>query len=199
MNAKTMNKLLKITLVGLFVVVLLGLFFADKKLTDAANSTTQLKAQAEIDSKRLENYELTKIKIEELGYVKDIAKQILPDSENQSVIVAELAEFGRRSNLQTGSITFAEAAKTTSKDPKDKAANKVPEGVAVVPVVFTVSETAQYQDLLNFLKYIEQNRRKMQITQISLTPNLDNGEELQDISVSLNLFVKKAPEEKKEE
>ncbi len=201
MSPKKMNRTLKIILLVIIILIVAGLFFADKKLQHVSKQTVELKAQIEADSKKLAIYELTKIKVDELGYIKNLAAQILPQNEEQSVVVAELAAFAKRSNLQTGSITFAEgtqaAAPTNSKN-KDKAkVSTVPKGVELVPVVFTVSESASYEDVLGFLKYIEQNRRKMQITQISLTPNSDDANKLDDVSVSLNLFVKSTEAEKK--
>lgn len=194
MSPKKMNRILKIFLSVIIFLVVVGLFFADKKLQQVSKQTVVLKAQIEADNKKLDIYELTKIKVAELGYIKDLAAQILPQSEEQSVVVAELAEFAKRSNLQTGSITFAEEVKAAAPTDSKKKTKKstVPKGVEVVPVVFTVSESAPYEDVLDFLKYIEQNRRKMQVTQISLTPNGDDANKLEDVSVSLNLFVKSA-------
>jgi Tfp pilus assembly protein PilO len=181
MTPKKMNLFLKITLLVIVVFVMAGLFFADSVLEGVAKNNSRLKAEVEITNKKLENYEVTKAKIDELGYVEDLAKEILPQNENQSIVVAELAEFAQRANLATGSITFVEEV-----DSK----NKAPVGVKIIPVKFTVSKTASYQDVLDFLKSIEENRRKMQVTQISLTPDSEDGNKLEDVSLTLNLFVR---------
>lgn len=192
MNVFTMNKALKGVLVALVILFSVGLFYADKRLQAVALNTKNLKAEIEIENKKIQNYELTKLKIAQLEYVKDAAHQILPKDENQSVIVAELTEFAKRSNLSTGAINFTDEKQTqtatTNKDTKPKSG--APEGVRIVPVIFEVSEGAAYSDVLDFLNYIEQNRRKMQVTQISLTPNPDDGARLNDVSIGINLFVK---------
>jgi len=200
MSPKNMNLALKISLVAIAVIILSGVFLADSKLSNLAVNTSKLKAEIEVTNKKLENYELTKVKIDELSYVKDLAAKILPQSEDQSVVVAELSDFAKRSNLTTGSISFVVDDTLVSKDPAAAAAaakTKAPDGVKIVPVKFTVSGSASYEDVLSFLKYIEQNRRKMQVTEISLTPDSENKGSLKEISISLNLFVKSPEKEKK--
>lgn len=200
MSPKKMNLVLKISLVAIAVIILSGVFLADSKLSDLAINTSKLKAEIEVTNKKLDNYELTKVKIDELSYVKDLAAKILPQSEDQSVVVAELSDFAKRSNLTTGSISFVVDDTLVSKDPAAAAAaakTKPPDGVKIVPVEFTVSGSASYEDVLSFLKYIEQNRRKMQVTEISLTPDSEKNGSLKEISISLNLFVKSPEKEKK--
>lgn len=191
MTPKKMNLVLKGSLVVLALATLGGLYFANQKLTTLALHTTQLKADIEVSNEKLKIYESTQAKIDQLSYVKDLAAEILPQNENQSAIVAELAEFARRSNLQTNSIEFISTdGKSTATSTGAKTVAP-PTGVAIVPVSFAVSGGAKYDDVLTFLHYIEDNRRKMQVTQISLTPDTKNGDLLDNVNLSINLFVKK--------
>jgi len=186
MTPRKMNKLLKFSLLILAVLVLVGLYFADKKLQSVAQEISRLRAEIEISNQNLDNYELTKAKVAELNYVKELADDILPQTEEQSIIVAELSEFAKRANLSTGSIQFADESSNSGSPTKKKA----PAGVEIVPVAFNVSEEASYNNVLEFLRYIEGNRRKMQVTQVSLTPSSE-GQNIADLTVTLNLFVKK--------
>lgn len=199
MTPKKTNLILKIILAVLALLVTAALYFANLTMTELAEHTSKLKADIEVTGQQLESYEITKAKVDELSYVKNLAQKILPESENQSAIVAELSEFAKRSNLATNSITFDTAAASTSSASSSDAAKtqKPPSGVEIVPVTFVVENGARYDDLLSFLKYIERNRRKMQVTQISLTPSPTDGDVLDDVTLSINLFVKKASTEKK--
>ena len=49
---------------------------------------------------------------------------------------------------------------------------------------------SRYDYLLEFLKSVEDNRRKMQVTNISLTPDADNRALLKSVTVELNLYVR---------
>lgn len=189
MTPRKMNKVLKISLAALAVLVAVGIYFADKQLQSVAGEISRLRAEIEITNQNLDNYELTKTKIDELSYVKDLADEILPQTEEQSIIVAELSEFAKRSNLSTGSIEFTDES-SSSAGSSAATTKKAPAGVEVVSVVFSVSDEASYQDVLEFLRYIEGNRRKMQVTRVSLTPG-SGGQKIADLTVSLNLFVKK--------
>ena len=196
MTPKKMNLALKVLIGVLIAITVAGLYFANQKLTRLATETAKLKTDIEVTNQRIKDYELTEAKVNQLSYVKDLAAQIVPQNEDQSAIVAELAEFARRSNLQTGAITFDETAQTTTAPVTSTAkAVKPPAGVGIVPVIFTVGDSAKYEDVLAFLRYIEANRRKMQVTQITLTPNGDNGNLLDNVILSLNLFVKKPVEQ----
>jgi hypothetical protein len=195
MTPKKMNQLLKISLGAVTVLIIAAIYFANNKLTEVATNTSKLKAEIEITNQKLKNYEVTKSKIEELSYVKDIAAKVLPQNEDQSAVVAELADFAKRSNISTGSISFVDSTLTNklpSAKTKAKAINPTPQGVSIIPVKFEVSGDAKYEDVLSFLKYIENNRRKMQVTEIALTPSGDNGDVLNNVSISLNLFAKKS-------
>lgn len=189
MTPRKMNKALKISLALLAVLVAVGIYFADKQLQSVAGGISRLRAEIEITNQNVDNYELTKTKIDELSYVKELADEILPQTEEQSIIVAELSEFAKRSNLTTGSIEFTDESSSSAGSSASKT-KKAPAGVEVVSVVFSVSEEASYQDVLEFLRYIEGNRRKMQVTRVSLTPGSD-GQKIADLTISLNLFVKK--------
>lgn len=187
MTAKKMNVILKVMLVLMVVGVGAGLYFANKKLTNLAQSTSELKAKVEITEQQIKSYEITKAKITNLDYVDELASQVLPAQEDQSTVVAELTQFGRQTGLSVARIEFLEAARAgTTK----KAAT--PAGVSVTPVTISIAAGGSYQNLLSYLTLLENNRRRSQVSNINLAPDDENPNRLSEVTISLNLYTKKA-------
>lgn len=161
----------------------------NRQLASVAHSTAQLKAEVEASNKQIAAYKVTKAKVDSLGYVNDLANKVLPPDKEQSAIVAELTEFALRTDLQIDQISFVSTA-TTSNTAKGKLA--IPKGVEVVPITISFSEGTQYQSVLDFLKIVENNQRKMQVTSVSIKPNEKDRSSLSSVTVSLNLYAKQA-------
>ena len=189
MTPKNVNIGLKIIL-GLMVVgVFSGLFFANKTLTSIAGDTAKQKAEIDVTQKQIDAYSLTKIKVESLDYVNELAQKVLPAEEDQSTLVAELNQFALRSNLTITQLTFADA-KVVATDKKAKSI--VPSGVSITPITLGFGSGVAYKDLLDFLKTLETNQRKTQLTNIVLTPDDKDRSQLSQVSVQLNVYTKKA-------
>jgi Tfp pilus assembly protein PilO len=186
MTPSRLNLILKI---GLGVAILIAggvIYLADQQLARVAQETSRLKAETEIQHKQLSIYEKTKSKVESLSYVDDLADKVLPSTPDQSVVVAELSQFAVRSNLSVAQISFTELPATTKKPVK------APGGVTITPLTVQLKAGARYDDLLKFLNQIEQNRRKMQVSDISLSPDAKDRSKLSQVTVVLNLYSKKA-------
>lgn len=190
MTPRLMNKILKGLLLVVALILLASLYFGDKRVAGVANETARLKAVVEVNQKQIKVYEQTKKKVSTLDYVNELANKVLPADKEQSAIVAEISEFAKRSNLTVSQITFSEIAKTTGSTPAVKTNLVIPKGVQVIPVTIQMQSGATYNDVLDFLKTVENNQRKMQLTSINLKPNLDDRQILEQVNVSMNLYAK---------
>lgn len=196
MTPKRTNQLLKLLLAALVVVAGVGLYIANKQLTTTAQKTAELKATVEVDDNQLGVYERTKAQVEELNYVNELADTVLPPDEDQSAVVAELSEFARRAGLGVEQISFVSAQDTPqATTPQQntggaKGVSTIPKGVKVVPIMIEFGEGSEYSGLLEFLRTLESNRRKNQVTNITLTPNPKNQAVFTKISISLNLYTR---------
>ena len=193
MTPRRMNHVLKITILLLVIVVAGGIYFADKQLKSIASDTARLRAQVEIGDKQLTTYQATKQKVDSLSYVQELAGKVLPEQQEQSLTVAEISQFALRARLTVEDITFVDTTKTTTTKTKStdkKAKSTIPKGVSVIPMSIKFQDGSRYDYLLEFLKSIEDNRRKMQVTNISLTPDVDNRALLKSVTVELNLYVR---------
>lgn len=199
MTPRKMNHILKAMLLASIIVTIAGLYFANQKLTAIATETATLKAKVEVGQKQIAAYEQTKTKVDSLDYVDDLATKVLPEEQEQSLTVAELSQFALRSRLSVEEITFKETAAETGKSKsKTKTKKAIPKGVVVIPVSIKFQAGSRYDYLLEFLKSVEENRRKMQVTNIALSPDETNRSLLQDVSVDINLYVKEVAVANKE-
>lgn len=190
MTPRKMNFGLKIILGVLFGLTIGGLYFANSKLTNVATSTSDFKAQVELGNQQIAAYEKTQKKVSALDYVDELAAKVLPADEEQSLVVAELSEFALRSRLSVDQITFASTSAKTPKSTSKTTKSAVPKGVLVVPINIKFQAGAKYEYLLDFLKSLENNRRKMQVTNISLTPDLTDRTKLSQVSIDINLYAR---------
>lgn len=204
MTPRRMNQILKLIIILLVIGVAGGIYYADKQLKSIATNTAKLRAQVEIGDKQLSNYQATKQKVDSLSYVQELAGKVLPDEQEQSLTVAEISQFALRARLTVEDITFVDAAKTATtknKSTDKKSKSTIPKGVSVIPMSVKFQDGSRYDYLLEFLKSVEDNRRKMQVTNISLTPDSDNRSLLKSVTVELNLYVRsqdKSAEKKSE-
>lgn len=193
MTPKKMNNILWVVLVALIVTLGAGLYFANQIGTKLANNTNKLRAEAQINQKKLEIYRVSKERSETLDYVDDLAEQILPGDHNQSATIAEISQFASRASLGVADITFdlpnAEDAKAARKK-KDEASKALPKGVEVVPVTLSLQEGARYNNILEFLETMENNRRKMQVVNVSLTPSEDNRNVFEQVIFRINIYAR---------
>lgn len=190
MTPRLMNKILKGLMIVVALLLLACLYFGDKRVAGVAMETSRLKAVVEVNQQQIKIYDQTKKKVATLGYVNELANKVLPPDKEQSAIVAEISEFAKRSNLSVSQITFSEVAKTTGAAPAAKTNLVIPKGVQVIPVSIQMQSGATYNDVLDFLKTVENNQRKMQLTSINLKPNLDDRQILDQVNISMNLYAK---------
>jgi Tfp pilus assembly protein PilO len=199
MTVTSVNKILKVSIIACALLTFVGLYVANYKIQDVAEETAGLKSKLELNTKQIKQYEITKKKVESLSDVNDLAQKVLPKEQEQSLTVAEISQFALRSRLKIVDITFKGIDKSQPAKGDVKKKSIIPSGVQVVPLSVQFQEGAEYQYILDFLKYVEDNRRTMQVTNISLTPMDTDRKRFKDVMVDINLYTtEKVPEKKNE-
>lgn len=185
MTPKQTNKALIGALFLLIAALIAGLYFTNQRLTAVANETTKYATEIEVSKQQIKIYDLTKSKLKSLSETEEILGQILPEEEEQSLIVAELSGFARRStpSLAVSGIEF--------RDPPDKSdakKSKLPKNVKVIPMIVTFRKV-RYEGVVDFLREVEDNRRTMQVHNIGLKQNEETKTAI-DVTISMNLYAK---------
>lgn len=185
MTSKKLNLILKIVILSLIILASAGLFLANQYLTGVAKQTERLKSQSEVYQTQIKKYQATEAKVASLGYVDELANKVLPDESSQSSVLAELSQFAVNAGLRVEQIDFQDTASAA-------AAKKVnrPKNVQFMVVRIEFKSGARYENLLKFLNTVENNRRKMQVTNISLTPTQADGTVMEKVAITINLYSK---------
>lgn len=185
------NLALKISIAVLTVLVLGVVVFADHQLSSTAQETAKLKAESELAKEQVQAYTLTKNRVQQLDYVDELANKVLPVEEDQSIVVAELTQFALRSNLTITQLTFEDstqpstALKSTGSTTQPR--TTIPSGVKIKSASISLAPDARYADVITFLRTIEDNRRRAQVTDVNLTPK-PGSDLLSQATIKLNLY-----------
>ncbi len=173
-----------------------GFYLTDQALQKKSSEISQLRADQALIDQQITIYEDAKKKIEELAFIEDLANQVLPQDKEQGEVIAEIRTFAEQAGMPIASITFSGATTSTGAAGLATSQTDAVEGLTGVRVLpaelsFTTSENApSYNQVIGFLQKIETNRRKMQITDITLSPNPLNPNLISSISISVNIYLK---------
>ncbi len=145
--------------------------------------------------------------IEKYGHLENIANSIVPKDKDQAKTARDIIQIAREYNISIETITFPSstlgAAQATPAAPTDGSAppaqpatppltqaKPVPGINGVYSLQLDIAPDSRqpitYDELINFLKRLENNRRTAQISRLNITPK---GNRLV-FSLSINIFIK---------
>ena len=126
-----------------------------------------------------------------------IAKGVLPQEKDQARTVREIVAIANQSGVSLGSITFPDSklgAATKSKTPTNSnqtqlTAVKGITGLYVMEIAVSSSDSARYDNFLNFISSLQNNRRTANITSVSARPDSDNRNRVA-FSLTINAYIR---------
>ena len=180
-------------ILGLILAGGVGVYYYFNNDLETLNTEVgELLAEQEVVGSQILSYEVTQKKVEELAFVQDLANDVLPDSKEQANVVAEIKQFVNDAGLQLETLSFnsGSTVNTGLSNTQTEAVQSLA-GVRVLPAVAVISSGATYNDILNLLQKIENNQRKMQVTEISLTP-VPGSDRLTTTTVKINIYLRAA-------
>lgn len=147
-------------------------------------ANNQLEARkAQINEKRLSSQELdNKIlsaqslrqQLEEKQEITSVTSDVLPSSKSQEDIVGELLAIAAKRGLSLESISFDGGTATKSASPETSQAVAVKEIPGVYSLSIQTAIETDYENVLQFLEDVENNRRQFEVTTISISPTSSN-------------------------
>ena len=192
----TPSRLRLILFASLGLIALLGaaiFYFSYARLDTAASEAGEMVASAEQSNDTLEQLRNLQNDLEQRQESVDKASQVVADSQNfvyQDLLVNDLTVYAQRAGLAITNISFANqtAATSTPIAPSTSTSVGTPPSAALktATVDITLSNPVDYESLLTFLSYVEQNLTKLKISKVSLTKSEEVGKVTIDI---LNLEV----------
>lgn len=114
--------------------------------------------------------------------------------EKTNTVVSETKTYQYQNQIVNDIESYASRAGVTILGyafPQDTTAAKPDTtGLKSVSAILTMQTPVNYTSYLRFLKYIEQNITKMQITDLSLAPDPDNPNTILNTSITLKVYVR---------
>lgn len=171
--------------VSLFVVAILGsigFYFVHKQLKTVAVGISHTVMDANASQNNVQTLQKIQTELSDKREVVERANSIVADSQSyqyQDQIISDLNNYASRAGIVITNMDFAPTAQgtTTPGVPAAPQPTKpAPSGVKSTSVSVTIKNPVTYTTLLRFIKSIEQNLTKMQISRVSLTKDAKGGE-----------------------
>lgn len=178
-------------LVGLIIAGGAGTFYLfDTQLSKLNQDVSKLLAEQEAIGNQITLFEDAEEKIEELSFVQDLSDEVLPSSKQQANVVAELKKFIVDAGLQFDSVTFSGSELGSGGlNLSQTQAQSGLAGVRILPATAVIRAGASYSQVIDLLRTIENNQRKMQVTDIALTPE-SGASTFSSITVQIDVYVR---------
>lgn len=205
------NKKVFIGMIGLTTLLSLAIIavtvLSANMLKRHSTKLVELKLEDSLIGEQQTALLMAKKDIEKYKELGDIARAIVPQDKDQAKTVRDIVQIAKENNIVIETVTFPSsnlgdkrlAAPTGEQGEQSQPAVVAPTISQVKPVsgingVFalqldvspSVASPVSYNELINFLNRLENNRRTAQISRISITPK---GSEL-TFNLSINIFIK---------
>ena len=177
----TATRLRLILTISLLLITLLASLFvasSNQDLKTYASDIRSITADASASQNNIQT--LQKVQ-QELLANKDViarASDIVADSQSyqyQDQIITDLNDYASRAGISVTNIDFLAADPGSATTPAQTNNTPAPSGVKSTSVSVTVKNPVVYENLLRFIKSIEQNLTKMQISRIGLAKDTAGG------------------------
>jgi hypothetical protein len=184
--------------ISLFLIAAIGatLFsVANKTLKGVAIDTSHTVADASAGQANLQNLQKLEENLKTKQAIVDRAANIVAESrsyEYQNQIINDLNDYAKRAGVSILTIDFSggnpTGAPTTPTTPAPVPSTTV-NGVKSTSVAITLKNPVDYYAVLRFVKSIEQNLTKMQISNIGLSKNTD-GNGVSTDALNIEVYIK---------
>ncbi len=190
-----------VLLVGLCGV---GTYFANQLIAAEGDTLYDLKLESAVASKQVEVLEQAKNDIKKYEELENITRTVVPQEKDQARTVLELVNLANEAGIKIVSVEFPQSelgavsgGRGSSKNRKvdnnttQLVALDSPKGVysMSIQVQADPSRAVGYEQLIDYLRKLENNRRTAQVTNISISPSEGDRSKV-TFSIRLNSFVR---------
>lgn len=192
MNAVKLRALLLISIVLVLGGTITVIYFASAYLQSETTTTIHAKIDAELsgqDVDKLKNLE--KVLNTNASSIQK-ADQIVSESkqyEYQDQIVNDINAYAAKTGVKVMGYDFGTVATTTTPATTVPATPTV-SGIKTLNVTLTLQSPMPFDNYLSFVKAIENNLTKMQVSGINITPDDKDSSKIANPSVILIVYVR---------
>lgn len=187
MNALKLRIILAVGFVVLLGALGTGGWWLQNMLAAQVSQTDHSRVDAEIAQLELEKLRRLETQLEEQKDIVERADQIAANAGNyqyQDQVVKDLEAYANRHNITISGFDFSSGV-------TPGAANNSPAGTARTPFSISLKGPLSFDRFMNFLRDIENNLTKLQVSSLSLTPAPDDPNMVSNPSLSLVVYLKK--------
>ncbi len=192
MNAVKLSRLLMVAIAVMIGAAGASYYFSSKLLRQNVSQTNSIKAQAAVAS---DNISRLKLLASELSAKRDAAaraSQIVSETklyQYQDQIVKDINAFAAAAGVRVLGYDFSNPQNKAAPGAQPQSAVVI-KGVKTINAVITLDKPVQFDSFLKFLKAIENNLTKMQITGVNMIPDPNNPSEINNPTVGLQIYVR---------
>jgi Tfp pilus assembly protein PilO len=180
-------------------LVVVGLGFGTKlgldRVSEEKHKISSMLAQLAAADEKLSLTIRTQTQLEQLSFIQTIADGVLPDEKAQPELVGQILLIADNNNIGVDNITFSGQSAQAGVAPDITQAEPLLEipGVYTIPLNITIR--GDYDDMLDMLRDTEQNRRKMQVSSITIKPVIgDEGQPTEAVLATIVVDVYVRPQ-----
>ncbi|QQG51041.1 MAG: hypothetical protein HZB75_00835 [Candidatus Saccharibacteria bacterium] len=184
---------------SLFAITLLAggaLYFINEQLRAYAGEVSKVTAEANSSQNNVQALQKVQEELEKNKEVKERARNIVADNQSyqyQNQIITDLNGYAKKAGVTITNIDFSAgstATPTTPSTPKSGTTTTpaAPSGVKSTSASITLKNPVSYTRLLRFIKSIEDNLTKMQISRVGLARGTDN--QITSEALSIEVYIR---------
>lgn len=174
-EAITASRLRLMLSASLFLIIAIGVAIFSLAESQLQKFATEVN-HATVDSKASENnlQALQKIERELASQQQTVldAGKVAANSQSyqyQNQIINDLNRYAKRANITLTNIDFSSESTSAGNASSKTPAAGAPAGLKPATISVTIDSPTNYQNLIRFLRSLEQNLTKMQVSSISLS------------------------------
>lgn len=174
-------------LVLLTAVISVIFYFASIKLNEQTIATSHAKIDNELEETEIIKLKSLQTYLNQNKSTVERAADVVSESQSytyQNQGISDLNTFANRTGVSIMAIDFPTPKQTPAKG------EVVISGVKKIPMVVRLDGPVDFVRVLQFIKQIEQNLTKMQITSVALTPDTEKPNLLASPTLNIEVFVR---------
>lgn len=183
-SASTLRIILSIVLFLLIAGGITGFIFVRDTLVKQAKEAAQISAAASNSQDKLQNLKNTQAQLDENEDVeKKVYKMLASNSQYayQEKILEELKKIGTPAGVKVTNIDYQSVTPVVATAPSNatgvpdstpatpSADSGIPANVQLIQANVTISTPLRYDNLIRFIRYIEQNTMTMKVSKLSIS------------------------------
>lgn len=194
LNAVLMSRVLMGLIALLIILAGVGYYYASLFLRQTVVETSHIKTDAALSEQNIAKLKRLETELATKQDVVARTEQLIAESGQyryQDQIVRDINAYASRAGVTVIGYDFGAAndKAAAARQPKAKNAPTI-KGIKTINATLTLATPIKYDNFLRFLKAIEQNLTKMQITGVNMSPDNKDPNAISNPAVGVQIYVK---------